>query len=89
MNAITAMMMTQRGTQTPIAIFAPVERPSLDAPGDGVDVDVGMSYVASTFWMRKTGVPSNSAPPLLPLRPLLPLYAGADVVTHLLLSRVR
>lgn len=83
------MIMTPRGTQTPIAIFAPVARPSLDAPEEGSEVEVGRSYVAPTFWIRKIGVPSRVAPPTLPLRPLFPLYAGADVVEHLLLSRVR
>jgi hypothetical protein len=41
MNAITAMIMALSGTQTPMAIFAPVERSSLDGLGEVVEVGDG------------------------------------------------
>lgn len=56
MKSVAATSITKTGTQTPIAILAPVDRPSGEAFAEAVSVAVGMIYEERLSLIKTTGL---------------------------------
>lgn len=72
MNPTAAAIITATGIQTPIAIFAPVDKPVLLESGVLEPVEEGRGS-ETVFRIRITGAACIDAAPVLPSWPMTPL----------------